>query len=190
MFSDRMPLLFKICRDLPGFGYFHDRKRYTTHLYPIVARILLRIFFALFILIPLLEIFLLIKVGGIIGALPTVFMVVFTAVLGLLLLRHQGIYTVGKVQSALARGELPTEAMLEGVVLIISGAMLLTPGFFTDTIGFLGLIPALRRRFILAVLERGIISSMQHGPGSRGEGSGESRGSHTLEGDYRREDDD
>ena len=147
-----------------------------------------RIFFALFILVPLLEIYLLIKVGGIIGALPTVFMVVFTAVLGVLLLRHQGLYTLGKVQAALERGELPTMAMLEGVVLIISGALLLTPGFFTDTIGFLGLIPALRRRLILAVLERGIISSMQHGSGRRGPGAG--HGPRTLEGDYRREDDD
>lgn len=147
-----------------------------------------RIFFVLFLIIPLLEIYLLIKVGGIIGALPTVFMVVFTAVLGVLLLRHQGVYTLAKVQSAMSRGELPTMAMLEGVVLIISGALLLTPGFFTDAIGFLGLIPSLRRRLILAVLERGIISSMHHGPGPRG--TGEGQGPRTLEGDYRREDDD
>ncbi len=165
-------------------------KRYTTYLYLILARTLFRIFFVLFLLVPLLEIYLLIKVGGIIGALPTVFMVVFTAMLGVLLLRHQGIYTIGKAQRALARGELPAEAMLEGVVLMISGVMLLTPGFFTDVIGFLGLIPALRRWMILAVIERGIITRMPRGPGPRGSDSGESRGSRTLEGDYRREDDD
>lgn len=153
-----------------------------------MAITLFRILFSLFILIPLLEIYLLIKIGGVIGALPTVFMVVFTAVLGVLLLRHQGIYTLGKAQAAMSRGELPTMAMLEGVVLIFSGALLLTPGFFTDTIGFLGLVPALRRRLILAVIERGIISSMQHGPGPRG--PAERQGPRTLEGDYRREDDD
>lgn len=148
-----------------------------------------RIFFALFILVPLIEIYLLIMVGGIIGALPTVFMVVLTAVLGILLLRHQGIYTVGKVQSALARGELPTEAMLEGMILIVSGAMLLTPGFFTDAIGFLGLLPPFRRWLILAVLKRGIISGVQRGSAPQGPGEGDNQGPRTLEGDYRREDD-
>lgn len=147
-----------------------------------------RIFLVLFLLVPLFEIYLLIKVGGIIGAIPTVFMVVFTAVLGALLLRHQGIYTLGKVQGALAKGELPTLAMLEGVVLIISGALLLTPGFFTDTIGFLGLIPALRQRLILMVMERGLVSTLRKGPGAHGTGTGQ--GPRTLEGDYRREDDD
>ena len=147
-----------------------------------------RILLALFIIVPLLEIYLLIQVGGIIGAIPTVFMVVFTAVLGGLLMRHQGLYTLGKVQSAMARGELPTVAMFEGVVLIISGALLLTPGFFTDAIGFLGLVPPLRQRLILAVLERGIVSTMQGRPGPRG--PGERQGPRTLEGDYRREDDD
>jgi UPF0716 protein FxsA len=153
-----------------------------------LAITLFRILFALFILVPLLEIYLLIQVGGIIGAIPTVFLVVFTAVLGALLIRHQGIYTLGKVQAALGRGELPTVAMLEGVVLVICGALLLTPGFFTDTLGFLGLIPPLRRRLILAMLERGVISSMQHGPGPAR--PGERQGPRTIEGDYHREEDD
>lgn len=146
---------------------------------------MLRILFALFLLIPLFEIYLLIKVGGIIGAIPTVFLVVFTAVLGALLLRHQGLYTYARVQRAMSRGELPTVAMLEGVILLISGALLLTPGFFTDTLGFLGLIPPLRQWFILKVLERGFVQTM--GPGGRP--SGPESGPRTLEGDYRREDD-
>lgn len=146
-----------------------------------------RILFILFLLVPLLEIYLLIKVGGIIGAIPTVFMVVFTAVLGGALLRHQGLYTFAKVQTALARGELPTVAMLEGVVILISGALLLTPGFFTDTLGFLGLVPPLRQWLILKVLERGIIHATgpRHGPGP----SSGDHGSRTLEGEYHREDD-
>ncbi|MFU8838880.1 MAG: FxsA family protein, partial [Thiohalomonadaceae bacterium] len=120
-----------------------------------------RILFALFLLIPLLEIYLLIKVGAQIGALATVFLVVFTAMLGALLLRHQGLYTYARVQQAAARGELPTMAMLEGLVLLICGALLLTPGFFTDALGFLGLVPPLRRALIIKVLERGVIHAQR-----------------------------
>jgi UPF0716 protein FxsA len=136
----------------------------------------------------MLEIYLLIKVGGIIGAAPTVFLVVFTAVLGAFLLRQQGLYTLNKVQLALARGELPTLAMLEGVVLILSGALLLTPGFFTDALGFLGLVPPLRQLLIRTLLTRGMVSAMggaysqRHPPHPQAD-------QHTLEGEYRREDD-
>jgi UPF0716 protein FxsA len=146
---------------------------------------LFRILFAFFILIPLLEIYLLIQVGSVIGAIPTVAMVVFTAVLGALLLRHQGLYTLSKVQTSLARGELPTVAMLEGLVLLISGAMLLTPGFFTDTLGFLGLIPPLRQWLILKVMERGIIHTM----GPRHTPFHDRQGPQTLDGEFRHLDD-
>ncbi len=124
-----------------------------------------------------------IQVGSLIGALPTVGLVVFTAILGALLLRHQGLYTYARVQQATARGELPTVPMLEGVVLMICGAMLLTPGFFTDALGFLALIPPLRRAMILKILERGVIVG-QAGPPPRGPEAGR----RTIEGDYRRED--
>ena len=164
---------------------FIDRERYTTNLLPILAITLFRILFALFILIPIIEIYLLIQVGSVIGAIPTIAMVVFTAVLGGLLMRYQGLTTLTRVQTALARGELPTVAMLEGVVIMISGALLLTPGFFTDTLGFLGLIPPLRQWLILKVLERGFIHTM--GPGAQPHGP--DGGPRTLEGEYRREDD-
>lgn len=146
---------------------------------------LFRLLFALFILVPLIEIYLLIQVGGVIGAIPTVALVVFTAVLGALLLRQQGFYTFARVQTALARGELPTVAMLEGVVLLISGAMLLTPGFFTDALGFLGLIPPLRQWVIIRMLERGVI----HTVGGTTRPPPREGGPRTLEGEYRREDD-
>jgi len=147
---------------------------------------LFRLFFTLFLLIPIIEIYLLIQVGGIIGALPTVFLVVFTAVLGALLLRHQGLYTYSRVQTALARGELPTLPMLEGVVLLLCGALLLTPGFFTDALGFLGLIPPVRKWLIMKVLERGVI----HATGPRHSPFHDQRGPQTLEGEFRREDED
>ena len=152
-----------------------------------MARRLFRILFTLFLLIPLLEIYLLIQVGGLIGAWPTVFLVVFTAVLGATLLRHQGLMTLNRVQTALARGELPTMAMLEGVVLILSGALLLTPGFFTDALGFLALVPPLRQALIRALLTRGVVTAMGGAYNRRHPRSHD--GQHTLEGEYRREDD-
>ncbi len=144
---------------------------------------LFRLLFLLLLLIPVLEIYLLIKVGSLIGAIPTVGLVVFTAVLGGLLLRHQGVATLQRVQLLLQRGELPTVAMLEGVVILISGALLLTPGFFTDLLGFLGLIPPLRQAFILHLLRGGLIH-VQRPPG----GTGRHSGPKVIEGDYTRED--
>lgn len=144
-----------------------------------------RILFTLFLLIPLIEIYLLIQVGSAIGALPTVGLVVLTAVIGALLLRHQGLYTYARVQQALARGELPTVAMLEGLVLLVCGALLLTPGFFTDALGFLALIPPLRQWMILKLLQGGVIQTM--GPAPRHHRPDDAP--RTLDGEYRREDD-
>ncbi|RMD70191.1 MAG: FxsA family protein [Gammaproteobacteria bacterium] len=111
-------------------------------------------FAALFIILPLIEIFLFIKVGGVIGALPTVLLVVATAVAGIALLRHQGLSTLRRAQRELERGEMPALSLLEGAALLVAGVLLLTPGFLTDTLGFLLLIPPLRRRFVLWLLQR------------------------------------
>lgn len=154
-----------------------------------MARRLFRILLALFLLIPLLEIFLLIQVGGIIGAWPTVFLVVFTAVLGAFLLRHQGLFTLHKVQTAMARGELPTMAMLEGVILVFCGALLLTPGFFTDALGFLGLVPPLRQAAIHGLLSRGMVGAMGGSYQRQHTHQTGETGSRTLDGEFRREDD-
>ena len=109
----------------------------------------------LFLLVPLIEIYVLIQVGSVIGAGWTIFLVVGTAVLGAGLLRMQGLNTMQKAQASLAKGEIPAIAMLEGVALLFSGAMLLTPGFFTDAIGFALLIPAVRQGLIKRVLKNG-----------------------------------
>jgi UPF0716 protein FxsA len=144
---------------------------------------LFRILLLLFLLVPVLEIYLLIKVGGLIGALPTVFLVVFTAVLGALLLRAQGFATLARVREALAAGEVPALQMLEGMVLLVSGALLLTPGFFTDTLGFLCLVPAVRQRLIMSVLKRsGIVVTGRSPP------PGADDGPRTIEGEYWRDD--
>lgn len=99
----------------------------------------------LFIAVPLIEMVILIQVGGMIGVLPTVLLVILTAVAGIWLLRAQGIATMARVQQKLERGELPETELLEGVMLIIGGALLLTPGFATDFLGFVCLLPGLRR---------------------------------------------
>lgn len=143
--------------------------------------------FLLFLLVPMVEIYLLIQVGGMIGALPTVFLVVFTAVLGALLIRYQGFVTLRNFQKSLAGGKLPALEIMEGMVLLVAGALLLTPGFFTDTIGFLCLIPPLRRTLIRWFLARfrlpGGPGPGRHPPPSEGDGPV------TIEGEYRREDD-
>ena len=141
-----------------------------------------RALLVLFFTVPLIEIYLLIKVGGLIGAIPTVFLVVFTAVLGAALLRQQGFATLVRVQSMLARGEIPAVEVLEGAIILIGGVLLLTPGFFTDTIGFLCLIPSLRRKLILWAIRRGVIVAA---------GGGQPHHEHqprTLEGEYWRDD--
>ena len=88
-----------------------------------------RLLVILFLTVPLLEIFLLLKVGGQIGALWTVFLVVLTAAIGISLLRIQGTSTIRRLQECMARGEPPAIPMIEGAFLILAGALLLTPGF-------------------------------------------------------------
>lgn len=135
----------------------------------------------LFLLLPVAEIFVLIKVGQWIGALATVFLVVFSAVLGALLIRHQGFMTLNRVRSSLDRGEVPAEAMLEGAVLFAGGILLLVPGFLTDIAGLATLLPPVRRMLVRAFLR---------GPGQPppGPGAGEPRGPYTIEGEFRRDD--
>lgn len=103
-----------------------------------------RILFILFLAVPLLEIYILVRVGSAIGALPTILLCIFTAALGAALLRLQGIQTLARVRMKLDQGEIPAVDMLGGLILLFSGLLLLTPGFFTDIIGFLCLIPRLR----------------------------------------------
>jgi UPF0716 protein FxsA len=141
----------------------------------------------IFLTIPVIEIYLLITVGGFIGVWPTVALVVITAVIGATLLRLQGLITLQKAQQNIARGEMPALEMLEGIVLLIAGALLLTPGFFTDTIGFLALIPPLRQRVLKTLMARAVVN-----PNTHFYQSGEFRqhsktDTRTIEGDYTRE---
>jgi len=139
----------------------------------------LSILFILFLAIPLLEIYLLIEVGGMIGAFPTVFMVVFTAVLGAWLLRIQGFATLNRVRRTVADGGIPAIELLEAAVLLVSGALLLTPGFFTDAIGFICLVPSFRRTMIRWTIGRFLTPMDGSGGGFGGSFGGKSSGSGT-----------
>jgi len=105
-----------------------------------VTDMLLKLFLA-FALIPVLEIYLLIKIGYYLGAFNTVIVVIVTALLGASLARHEGIRTMTRVREGLNRGELPADEMLDAVLIFIAGIVLLTPGFITDLAGMAILIP-------------------------------------------------
>ena len=102
------------------------------------------ILFVLFFLIPLIEIYILIQVGSVIGAPLTILSVVFTAVLGAYLIRRQGFKTFARFQGKMQTGEIPAQEIVDGFCLLIAGAFLMTPGFFTDAMGFALLIPPVR----------------------------------------------
>ena len=145
-----------------------------------------RIFLFLFIAIPLVEIYFLIQIGEVIGAWPTVLLVVLTAVIGVALLRWQGFSTLMRFQSQVAQGQVPAMPLFEGLLLVVAGALLLTPGFVTDSIGFLLLIPPLRQAMIRGAIQRGVVRAGPPG-GAPGQGHG---GHHTIEGEFQRRDDD
>ena len=108
----------------------------------------------LFILIPLLEIWLFILLGGFIGVYPTLFIILLTAILGTFLVKTQGINVLKEIQSKFNELENPTEPIVHGAMILFAGALLLTPGFFTDTVGFLLLLPKVRRAAFFWVKNR------------------------------------
>ncbi len=145
---------------------------------------------ALFIGVPLIEIYLFISLGGLIGALPTVLLVIVTALIGVSLLRAQGFSTMAKFQKEVATGQLPASTMLEGVALILGGALLLTPGFLTDTIGFLCLIPFTRQTIIAWALKNmKVTSGGVYGADSYG-GPSRPHDPDVIEGEFRKSDED
>ena len=113
-----------------------------------------RTLFLLFLLVPAVELYVLIKVGGVIGALPTILLTVFTAVLGAYLMRVQGVVTMQKVQRAMMMGQSPQQEAVEGVFIFLGGVMLLIPGLVTDMMGGLFLIPSIRAFLAKALLNK------------------------------------
>lgn len=110
--------------------------------------------FLIFVISTTLELMVLIEVGGSIGTGNTILLIILTAFIGSYLLKQQGISTLKKVQQATIQGNNPSFEMLEGVVIMVSGILLLTPGFITDGIGLLGLMPWSRTLFLSHFLEK------------------------------------
>lgn len=142
-----------------------------------------------FFTVPLVEIYVLLEVGGLIGVLPTIVAVVLTAVIGAGLIRAQGLATLARVQQELERGELPAVGIIEAALLMVAGALLLTPGFVTDTIGFLLLIPPLRRWAIESFIARRLTVVDGAGGADGQAGAGAAGRPRVIEGEFRREDD-
>ena len=143
----------------------------------------LHLLLLLFVAVPLAEIYLLLEIGGIIGAVPATGLVVLTAVIGAALVRAQGFSTIMRIRKNLDAGEIPAVAIIEGAFLLIAGALLLTPGFLTDAIGFGCLVPPLRRALIVRFIETRVVR-----PHAPFDPAGPRRRGHVIEGEFERED--
>lgn len=120
------------------------------------------ILFLLFIVVPVVEMFILIKVGGLIGGWYTIGLVVLTAMIGASLLKRQGLAIFINAQQKMQAGQMPVSELAQGLMLAIAGALLLTPGFVTDVFGFILLTPFLRQYFADKVF-RLLVSKAQQG---------------------------
>ena len=101
--------------------------------------------------IPLIEIYLMIKVGGVIGAFNTIFLILFTAITGIYFARLAGLSTIQSGFNQLIRNEIPIYEIISGAALAFAALLLIFPGFLTDIIGFLLIIPVTRKLFILGI---------------------------------------
>ena len=121
---------------------------------------MLFILFFIFIVVPVIEITVLIEVGEQLGAFTTVALVILTAAVGASLVRSQGLQTLMNAQKKMQQGEQPGQEVIEGVMLAIAGVMLVTPGFVTDFLGLVLLLPFSRQFFANKLLARIIIKNM------------------------------
>jgi len=118
--------------------------------------------FVLFVAVPIIEIGLFIQVGGWLGLWPTLAIVVLTAFLGTILVRSQGLAAMGNIKTNLNEFRDPTEALAHGAMILASGLLLLTPGFFTDAFGFALLVPPIRLAIFNAIKARIKVDSFVH----------------------------
>ncbi len=145
------------------------------------------IFLVIFVFIPLTELYVIIEVGDSIGAFATIWLVVLTAVIGGWLVRKQGMGILFRIRQQMEQGEAPAIEMLEGALLALMGILLLLPGFITDALGFLLLIPPLRRFLVLEFLKRS--GTMTHADVTIvREHAGSRRQIDVIEGEFQRED--
>ncbi|HHG89645.1 MAG TPA: FxsA family protein [Devosia sp.] len=132
-----------------------------------------RLLFGIFLIVPLIEIGIFVLVGRAVGLWLTLGGVVATALVGSFIIRWQGLSLLGEIRQLAAAGSLPARQIADGVMLAIAGALLLTPGYFTDVIGFLALVPAVRTLVYQRLKSRiGVVAGFQSttrpGPGFKG----------------------
>ena len=114
-------------------------------------------FFLLFTIGPVVELYLLIKVGGMIGALNTVILILLTGLIGAAMAQSQGLSVIAKIKEATEQGRIPAEELMDGIFILVGGFLLITPGFISDLIGFSCLIPwtrALYRMILKKYLQK------------------------------------
>ncbi|WP_404458984.1 FxsA family protein [Sutcliffiella horikoshii] len=121
-----------------------------------------RILLALIIVVPALEIWLLITAGKLIGAIPTIMLIILTGVLGAWLAKYQGVTALRSAQQKMNSGQMPGDVIIDGLCILIGGVVLLTPGFITDAIGFALLLPP-TRNLIKPSIMRAIRNRMDRG---------------------------
>jgi UPF0716 protein FxsA len=122
-----------------------------------------RFLFILFIAVPIIEIMVLINVGAWLGAWPTIAIVIITAWLGAKNVKQQGIATLNSVQTKMAQGEMPSDEIVAGLLLLVAGILLVTPGFVTDIFGLSLLIPSVRSMLIKSVQSRLVMNQTAAG---------------------------
>lgn len=103
--------------------------------------------FVLLIVVPLAELYVIVQVAGVVGLVETILLLIAVSVAGAWLLKQQGLSTWARLQASLARGEMPHREVVDGVLIVVGGALLLTPGFLTDVVGLLFLFPPSRAAF-------------------------------------------
>ncbi|MCO7554809.1 FxsA family protein [Metapseudomonas otitidis] len=149
----------------------------------------MRVFAFLFLLFPLIELAVLIKVGSVIGVFPTLLLLVATALLGSFMLRIAGVATAWRARERLARGELPEQEMLEGLMIAVGGGLLLLPGFISDLFGLVCIIPFTRRLIIRRVLQRAVRQAERQRAFSDDPLARNQPRHNVIEGEYERRDD-
>jgi len=146
-------------------------------------------FFIIFVIIPLAEILLFMLVGEQVGFLQTLFLAFLTAVIGGWIVKYQGLNTLADIRMAMDRGQMPLDELFDGICLIIAGATLITPGFLTDFIGFVLLVPPAREamRHIIRNHTTWGVEGVASSPEQKAQGTPPP--GDILEGDYERVDD-
>lgn len=131
------------------------------------------VFSVLFLVILFIELWLLIKVGSAIGALATLLLLILSGFLGMYLLRHQGLSSLAKFQRDVQAGQRPAQSLLEGMMMLLGGLLFIIPGFLTDIVGLILLLPPTRYLLIKFLLKNSVVSvgGFQHPQTPRSHGS-------------------